>query len=138
MALPKFTEAQVYYRSAKQRLEDALVLERADRLTGAVYLGGYGIECILKAMILDILATRPRRAMLKEFRGGRAHSYDWLREQYVSKSGSRFPLEIHRDFLLAADWSTEYRYFSGSTSPGDAGAFLRAAQRIVRWADGRF
>jgi len=86
MALPKSTEARVYYRSAKQRLEDAIVLERADRMTGAVYLGGYGIECILKAMILDILTTRPRQTMLKEFRGGRAHNYDWLREQYVSKA----------------------------------------------------
>jgi hypothetical protein len=137
MALPAAREARTYYRCAKQRFDDAIVLNRAAHRTGAVYLAGYGIECILKALILSILASGPREAMLKDFRGNLAHNYDWLREQYLTRSGLRFPVAINREFLLVADWSTDLRYLSGNLSPIEANAFLHAAEAIIEWADGR-
>ncbi len=52
MALPRAAEARRYYRAAKQRYEDAQMLLEAGRTTGAVYLAGYAVECILKALLL--------------------------------------------------------------------------------------
>jgi hypothetical protein len=46
MAVPASSEARLYYRCAFQRQEDAQILLRADRTTGAVYLAGYAIGCI--------------------------------------------------------------------------------------------
>ena len=48
MALPSASEARPYYRAAKQRFEDARFLLEADRTTGAIYLAGYCVECMLR------------------------------------------------------------------------------------------
>jgi HEPN domain len=137
VGLPKSKEAQPFYRCALQRLEDAYILRRGDRTTGAVYLAGYGIECILKALILENLSAKRRKEMLEGFRGQRAHSFDWLRDQYRQSKAPGFPQEVNKSFLLVQEWSTELRYIAGVRRPGDADAFLRAAQAIVDWADGR-
>ena len=60
MAIPASIEARLYYRCAFQRHEDAQILLRADHTTGAVYLAGYGVECILKALVLHF--NRPTNA----------------------------------------------------------------------------
>ena len=44
MGLPAVQEARPFYRAGKQRFEDArLLLEKAERTTGAIYLAGYGV-----------------------------------------------------------------------------------------------
>jgi len=37
--------------ASRRRLEDAVVLHNQKRCTGAIYLGGYAIECALKSLI---------------------------------------------------------------------------------------
>ena len=100
MAVPASPEARLYYRCAFQRHEDAQILLRADRTTGAVYLAGYGIECILKALLLSALAPVARTAMLDSFRGARAHDYEWLRTHYLENGGARFPRATTQAFTL--------------------------------------
>jgi hypothetical protein len=39
--------------AALQRFEDAQILLDNDRATGAVYLAGYAVECLLKAVLLE-------------------------------------------------------------------------------------
>ena len=68
MALPHAKEARPFYQAAKQRLEDARYLLDAKRSTGAIYLAGYGVECMLKALILATLPAKKRAAMLDSFR----------------------------------------------------------------------
>ena len=137
MALPRSVEARQYYRCALQRFEDAEVLLRAAHTTGAVYLAGYAIECMLKALILDSLAPATRAAMLGKFRGARAHDYEWLRGQYVLNRGARPPGGIAVDFTLVDGWSTDLRYVTRSLRSAEAEEFLQAAKRILDWADGR-
>jgi hypothetical protein len=137
MALPNPKEARIFYRCAKQRFDDAVVLHRADHSTGAVYLAGYGIECILKALLLSNLAAREREQMLGNFRGNWGHSYNWLREQCLAAGKVHFPMPINRAFLLVGDWSTDLRYMSGKMSDKNTDAFLDAAKTIIVWADGR-
>jgi hypothetical protein len=139
MAIPASIEARLFYRCAFLRHEDAQILLRADRTTGAVYLAGYGIECILKALVLSAVAPAARPEMLKSFRGARAHDFEWLRAQYLEKGGARFPRQITEAFTLVNDndWSTGMRYLPRKLEPDDAEGFVSAAAAIIRWADGR-
>ena len=44
--------------------------------TGAVYLAGYSVECILKALIFSVVPLVQIEAVLGSFRGVRAHDYN--------------------------------------------------------------
>jgi len=138
MGLPAAQEARPFYRAGKQRFEDAkLLLDKAERTTGAIYLAGYGVECLLKALVLSVVPAGDRQDMVASFRGARAHNFDWLKAQYVRNGGAPFPSEISKAFALVNTWDTEWRYRSGTASPREAEDFLRAAERIIIWADGR-
>ena len=58
MATPSSKESRLFYRCAKQRYEEAQILLEAGRPTGAVYLAGYGIECMLKALVISMVPAR--------------------------------------------------------------------------------
>jgi hypothetical protein len=138
MAVPSSVEARLYYRCAFQRFEDAQILfVRGDRTTGAVYLAGYALECILKALVLSALTPAGREGMLQSSRGARAHDYEWLRTQYFQNGGARFPREVNEAFTLVNDWSTDLRYLPRTLKPDEAHGFLIASAHILRWADGR-
>lgn len=136
MALPRSLEARSYYRCAFPRYEDAQVSQRADRTTGAVYLAGYGVECILKALILEGQPPSGRNAIINQFRGSLAHDFEWLRAQY-RRSSRTFPRDVSEALTLVNVWSTEMRYQTQIWKADDVEGFLAAALVILRWADGR-
>ena len=138
MALPQVRQARPFYRSARQRLEDAQFLLEAERTTGAVYLAGYSVECMLKALVLSVAPAGERDEVLASFRGARAHDYDWLKARYFERGGAPFPRAVAKAFSLVNTWTTELRYMAGALRRGDAESFLKAAQEIMAWADGRF
>lgn len=137
MAIPNSADARLFYRCALLRSDEAQVLFKADFTTGAVYLAGYGIECILKALVLTLVPASARVDILKTFRGGRAHDYEWLRTLYLENGGARFPRAINESFTLVNDWSTNLRYAPRQLRAREAGSFLRAAEMIIRWAKER-
>jgi HEPN domain-containing protein len=138
MALPQTKEARLFYRAAIQRFDDAqFLLHQGGRTTAAVYLAGYSVECILKALILSVATGKRRTAILASFRGQRAHSFDWLKEQYLKSKGPSFPRDTSRCFRIVSTWSTDMRYKTGRLDPEESVAFLQAAETIIRWADGR-
>jgi hypothetical protein len=137
MGLPAAAEARPYYRSAKQRFTDAELLLEGGRTTGAIYLAGYTVECMLKALLLSLIPQGKRQEMLQQFRGSRAHDFEWLQARYYEYGGPRFPADTQRDFVFVNTWDTQIRYESGTARPRDAEAFLNAVQRIVNWAEGR-
>jgi hypothetical protein len=138
MALPNFSEARTFYQAAFQRFEDAQFLLQEGRTTGAVYLAGYGVECMLKALILSRVARRVDRAeVLASFRGAKAHDFDWLKMQYLENGGSAYPGEVARHFLRVNSWTTDLRYKPGIMKNREAAAFLDAAAALLAWADGR-
>jgi HEPN domain len=137
MAVPASRDARLFHRCAVQRYEEAQILFRANHTTGAVYLAGYGIECIMKALILSSIPSRRARSVMETFRGHRAHDYEWLRGQYYEKGGAHFPREVSLNFTLANYWSTKLRYTPGNLKLGDAEDFLAAVAAIIEWAEGR-
>lgn len=137
MALPQAAEARVFYQSATQRWIDAEILLREGRTTGATYLAGYSVECMLKALILSNVASGRRQEILTTFQGGRAHDYAWLKMIYLKNGGFPFPASIFKHFALAERWTTALRYQSGALDIRDAGGFMKAAKSIMDWIDGR-
>jgi HEPN domain-containing protein len=51
MAEQTLSDARLFRRCALQRFRESEVLFEAGYTTGAVYLAGYGVECILKALV---------------------------------------------------------------------------------------
>jgi len=137
MAVPSLKEARDYRRCAYQRYEDAEILLRANHTTGAVYLAGYGVECMLKALILSAAPVGQAEEMLRSFRGPKAHSFNHLKDQYIARGGSRIPHELSRDFTLVDFWSTDLRYEPSNMERNEARKFTVAAGTIIRWAEGR-
>jgi hypothetical protein len=137
MPLPPAKQAQPFYRAALQRFEDGRFLEGVGRTTAAVYLAGYGVECILKALIVNATPSKKREEAVQSFRGRRAHDFEWLKELYSKAGGPPFPKSIQRQFTIVNTWSTDFRYQTGVVEQRDADAFLAAAESIITWADGR-
>ena len=52
MGIPRDKDAKRFYRAAGQRLDDAAYLLDGARTTACVYLAGYCVECMLKALIV--------------------------------------------------------------------------------------
>jgi len=137
MAVPSSKDARFFYRCAAERYEDAEILLRAGRTTGAVYMAGYGIECTLKALILSAVPPGNIAAVLESFRGNLAHDYNWLRARYRISGGTILPRDINHHFTLVNYWSTDLRYVPRTLREGEAEAFLKAAEAIIQWARGR-
>jgi hypothetical protein len=137
MGLPRFPEARLYYRAAKQRFDDAQLLLREWRTTGAVYLAGYTVECFLKALVLASVAPGRRQQLLAEFRGSRAHNIEWLGALYRQHVGATIPREVARHLSRVAAWTTDLRYATGTMSNREATAFMDSVVAIANWAEGR-
>jgi hypothetical protein len=138
MPLPQSREARDFYQSAVQRMVDAEFLLKVNRTTAAVYLGGYAVECALKALLIDALAGPKRKTVLKSFRGTKAHDFAWLRKQYYDYGGPQLPTVIARAFVRVGSWTTDLRYQPGRVLPRDARQFVQAVRVILTWAEGRF
>ena len=134
--MPSDINAHRYYRVAFQRYEDGILLSDISRPRAAIYLTGYAVECILKALLLTSTPAGERAEVLATFRGAIAHNIDWLREQLVRRIG-HLPVGEARHVSLVSSWSTDLRYEPGPGDPDDAKAFLAAADSILKWADGR-
>lgn len=137
MALPSSEHARRFYRVAKQRFDDALLLLEMGRTTAAVYLAGYSVECMLKALILSAVPQAQAEEILGLFRGARAHDYEWLLRLYTEKGGARMPPAIVPYFARVNSWSTDMRYVPGTIAMCEAQGFVDAATEILTWADGR-
>lgn len=137
MALPKSREARGFYQAAKERLKDARLLLHGGRTTGAVYLAGYAVECMLKALVLSAVPKRERAGLVDSFRGAKAHDFRWLKRRYLEHGGVQFPPAVMGSFALVEPWRTDIRYQAGAAKRVEAQAFVRAVAEILTWAEGR-
>ena len=77
-----------FRRAAGQRLAAAETLFAADLTLDAYYVGGYVVECSLKAMILEATPAAGRSHMLRRIsRGASMHRYDVLRDVFRGVGG---------------------------------------------------
>lgn len=133
-------DVRLFKLVAELRFEEARFLFTQSRGVygrGAVYLAGYAVECVLKALWLATTPLRRRLAVLKSFQGAKAHDLDWLRDQYLDTSGAAFPPEILLAFRRVNSWQTQMRYTAGRMRYNDAERFLTAVKAILDWGIGR-
>ena len=137
MAIPTDPDARLFYRAAEQRREDAAVLSDAGRHAGAVYLGGYVVECLLKALIVSTVRAADRPQVVASFRGAHAHSYDWLLARYRQAGGPMLSVPITLAVRTVDQWTVSLRYDPSSVPADDAAAFAQAVDDVRAWANGR-
>lgn len=142
MPLPHSTEARAYYRAATRRFAEAnVLLEESNNsnayTTGAVYLAGYAIECMFKALIVERTAPRQRTMMIAGFRGVSGHSIESLLERYRKVKGPAIPRDIREHLTRTNSWSTDLRYEARLEEFKVAASFLASVRTIIQWADQR-
>ena len=137
MALPTDTDVRKYYRVAMQRLDEARqILMNLELAAAAIYLTGYAVECMLKALVLSHTPRVARKRMLQSLKDDFGHNLRRLRAEIIARGVVPRP-DIVRELLFVSSWSPELRYEPGPGDPREAARFLDAATAILAWADGR-
>jgi hypothetical protein len=102
-----------------------------------VYLAGYSVECILKALILHCTPEKQHEAVESDFRGQRAHQFEWLRQRYAQTNAPPLSVDLSKSLTFVRTWETSLRYTPGMGNRRDAERFLKEARKIVDWVDNR-
>ena len=125
---------RTFWRAAEQRLRTANVLLKSRVYLDAVYLGGYAVECALKALILARTMAAKRAETCKELTSGaKSNNFDVLTESLRAK-GCPPPANI-RGLLdsLSDEWRTDLRYIGALIPHREAEQFLERVQSVYEW-----
>lgn len=123
-----------FLKVAGQRLTTAEVLLREKLTLDAQYIGGYTVECSLKALILLWTPDEDKPATLGRITSGSTmHRPDVLLGM-LRDLGLALPLEIAKR-MRRFDWTTDLRYETGRRDTGETIAFLNTAKAIYNWAE---
>lgn len=125
-----------FQRAAAQRLTTAETLLREKLMLDAQYIGGYTVECSLKALILELTPAPDKADMLRRLTSGaRMHRADVLLGE-LRNFGVALPLDLARR-MRRFDWTTDLRYETGRRDTGETSALLRTAKLIYDWVEGQ-
>jgi len=132
--------ASVYRQAAIARLAEAEYLKK-EHPAGAIYLGGYVIECMLKWAICQrhgkiYLEDLPDQKSAERVIGARGHDFDFL----LDVSGLR-PLlkrdnQLYRNFGQMSFWSVKLRYNPKLGNIRSAVRFLASVNELRDWLEG--
>ena len=124
-----------FQKAAAQRLTAAEALLREGLNLDAYYIGGYTVECSLKALIVHRTpcADKPEKLKriasgakmhLAEVLFGELEDMEILKPPHIAKRMRRFK------------WTTDLRCETGRKSTGETKGFLRTAKEIYDWVEG--
>ena len=130
------TTSRDFQKAAGQRLNAAETLLEHGVTLDAQYLGGYTVECSLKALILERTPQANRPVVLQRISSGAAmHKPEVL----LGELG-RLDVELPRDIakrMRHFDWTTDLRYETGRRDTGETQGLLRTAQAVYNWVEGQ-
>lgn len=92
---------------------------------------------MLKALILNSTPEKEHDSIEAEFRGQRAHQYEWLRHRYAQTGAPALPPEVSQSLAFVNTWETSLRYTPGLGHYKDASRFLTETRKLIDWADSR-
>jgi hypothetical protein len=126
-----------FLKVASQRLGAAGQIMEVLRLTlEAQYIGGYSVECSLKALILERTPEAERPDMLDTLtRGATYHRAEVLLDRLRDR-GVRLTVELAKR-MRRFDWTTALRYETGRKDTGETNGLLRTASEIYNWVEGQ-
>jgi HEPN domain-containing protein len=133
--MPEAQTPEAYVQVAEERLEDARTLLNEGRYAGAFYLCGYGVECGLKALLLERSTAARRLGLRKSFRGKLGHDLEWIKKKLRDR-GTSVPRHLARAFASVNTWSTTLRYDTAARTRHEAASLLRNVELIAHWVKG--
>ncbi len=132
-------------QAAAHRLADARVLAEKERWRGAMYVGGYALECKLKAQLmsyyhcytLEQLEERitKRTGRRPEFMTVRAHNLAYLLGFADCWHRLTQNPDMHHAFLRCNIWDYQWRYAPDVGNQEDTDAFLGAVGLLYHWIE---
>lgn len=132
-------DTRIQLGASRRRLEDARVLRDQKRWSGAMYLGGYAIECSLKSLICyeegRINNFRETRSFKKGLQGSDLHNLTKLLECLASLQRT---ISLDRTNSYKDAWNTitslwrndELRYSDKLGDEKDSRRFLDAVEKL--------
>lgn len=131
-------------KASVHRLEDAKVLVCEGRWRGAMYLGGYGVECLLKKKLmerfgcdhlLELEDELHRRGVLSVQATVITHHLEQLLRLAGGVDRMRQNRSAWAQFNLVNQWLPAWRYSAKPASRGDAEDFVEAVEATMHWID---
>lgn len=130
------TTSREFQRAAAQRLDAARVLLREKLTLDAQYVGGYTVECSLKALILHLTPDADKPDTLRRLTTGAAMHRPEVLRAALRRLGVSLPLALARRMRRFA-WTTDLRYETGHRDTGETVAFLATAKQVYDWVEGQ-
>jgi hypothetical protein len=129
------TTARDFLRVALQRLTAAEQIMQALRLTlEAQYIGGYSVECSLKALILAKTAETDQPATLEQLTHGAAYHRPEVLLDRLRERGVSLTVDLAKR-MRRFDWTTDLRYEAGRKDTGETLGLLRTARAMYEWVE---
>ena len=125
-----------FLKVAEQRLNAAEALFAADLTLDAQYVGGYAVECSLKALILEKTAQPDRPDKLLRISSGATMHRPEILLQELRSLGIRLTPELAKR-MRRFDWNVNLRYETGRRSRGETRGLLRTCTEIRDWVKGQ-
>lgn len=114
----------------------AEVLLRNGITLDAQYLGGYAVECSLKALILHLTPGPDKLSMLERLARGAAMHRPEVLLGMLRTMGIVLPLKLAQR-MRRFDWAVDLRYETGRRDTGETRALLKTAKAIYDWVEGK-
>jgi hypothetical protein len=131
------TTPRDFLKVSLQRLTAAEVIMGKLRLSlEAQYIGGYSIECSLKALILEKTAEADRSDMLDKLTHGATYHRAEVLLDILRERGVFLTVELAKR-MRRFDWTTGLRYETGRKDTGETNGLLRTAKAIYEWVEGQ-
>jgi hypothetical protein len=150
----EFDGVSTFFKSGLRRIRDAERLleppsaelneQGADtrHLRGAMYLSGYGVECLLKAYLIQqqpgctrlsdaLVALRRSGAGVRDIGGSAGHDLPYLLT--LTKPEARFDRTRRVQMSHCAKWRSSWRYDPSVPKSEDAAAMVNSARAMVEW-----
>lgn len=128
------TTSRDFQKVALQRMMTAEVLLRERLTLDAQYIGGYALECTLKALILFRTADADKEERLKLITSGaKMHRPDVLLGE-LRDLGVLLPLTLAKR-MRRVDWNTRLRYETGRLDTGETIGFLKTVKAVYDWVE---
>jgi hypothetical protein len=133
----------VYRQAGLLRLAEARALLHHEPAfpAGAIYLGGYALECLFKWSICRRAEPRPVRyledlpdsGLAQRLLSARGHDLEFLANASGAWPAIRAHDRLRRHLSLANIWAVRLRYSAKSGDFGSATKFLASVEVLVRW-----
>ena len=131
------TTPRDFLKVALQRLTAAEEIMETLRLTlEAQYIGGYSVECSLKALILEKTVEPDRPAVLDRLTHGATYHRAEVLLDRLRERGVFLTVELAKR-MRRFDWTTGLRYETGRKDSDETTGLLRTARAIYEWVEGQ-